>query len=229
MREIHHAGGEKPITKNILVTDLTGKKLAPTYARRAKSLIKKGRARWSDDGMTEIRLLVSPEYYYKGDNAMDMDESEGIMADTSINETLKSSPPKAEPLKTANGGEIELTVGYILGQIEKIRSDTAYIYESLKQVQNIQPFAPTMNSADYASQSKADAIGAIVGSREATNQKLLSMYEQMYNDIKPVKAVSGASEKEMMLKWVREMAASSDYLAESIGDRLDTIIKEMLK
>jgi len=36
--------GEIPITKNILVTDILGNKLEPTYPKRAKGLVKQGRA-----------------------------------------------------------------------------------------------------------------------------------------------------------------------------------------
>jgi len=38
-----------PITKNICVTDEFGNSLHPTYLRRAKGLVKKGRARWVDN------------------------------------------------------------------------------------------------------------------------------------------------------------------------------------
>ena len=234
--------GEIPIIKNIQVTDLYGKQLAPTYDRRAKGLIKKGMARWSDDGKSEICLLVSPEHYYKGDNAMNennIDENKNMKSEIIKSEALSSEAVRAEALKaetlkseankTDFNVEISLTVNYILWQMEKIRTDNAHIYESLKQVQSIQPFAPTMNSADFASQSKAEAIGNIVSSREATNQKLLSMYERMYNDIKPVNAQSGVSEKEMMLKWIHDMAAINDNLAESIGDQFGSIIKDMFK
>ena len=37
-----------PITKNIIVVDEFGKEYTSTYAKRAKGLVKNGRARWLD-------------------------------------------------------------------------------------------------------------------------------------------------------------------------------------
>lgn len=49
------ARGEKPIEKNVIVTDEFGNKLISTYPKRAKGLIKKGRA--ERVGENEIRLI----------------------------------------------------------------------------------------------------------------------------------------------------------------------------
>ena len=48
-----------PITKNILVVDESGKEYTSTYAKRAKGLVKNGRARWLD-GNT-ICLVCPPD------------------------------------------------------------------------------------------------------------------------------------------------------------------------
>ena len=55
------------------------------------------------------------------------------------------------------------------------------------------------------------------------------MYEQMYNDIKPVKVDASISEKEKMLKWASEMVASNDLFGQSFGNQFGSIFKEMFK
>ena len=47
--------GEKPIEKNVIVTDEFGKEIGRTYPRRARGLVKNGRAEYASD--CEIRLL----------------------------------------------------------------------------------------------------------------------------------------------------------------------------
>ena len=47
--------GEKPIEKNVIVTDEFGKEIGRTYPKRARGLVKNGRAEYASD--CEIRLL----------------------------------------------------------------------------------------------------------------------------------------------------------------------------
>jgi len=45
------ARGEIPITKNVIVTDKNGNVIGATYPKRAKGLLKKGRAELVSDGI----------------------------------------------------------------------------------------------------------------------------------------------------------------------------------
>lgn len=49
--------GVIPITKNIIVTDAQGNQIGTTYPKRAKGLVKNGRAEYTND--CEIRLLIT--------------------------------------------------------------------------------------------------------------------------------------------------------------------------
>jgi hypothetical protein len=60
--------GMIPITKNIAVTDQSGIDYEPTYLRRAKGLVKSGRARWVDE--EHICLTCPPERFETEDNNM---------------------------------------------------------------------------------------------------------------------------------------------------------------
>ena len=266
--------GAIPITKNVEVVDLFGNTYAPTYIRRAKGLVKSGRARWSDDGATKICLLVSPAQIDEEVNVMDINGNYNIpsTSDDSIeaqtqdenNENNENDENDVKVLyetgdandvkdvKIANGlneanntkvtsgvndvnviigasgvnGEITLSIGYILGQMEKIRTDNGYIMEALNKIMDIESHPPTMNAADYGAQAKAEAIGDIVKAREATNQKLLATYGQMYDDIKPKKE-RPESEKGKILQWAAEMIPGNQLFAEGFGAELGKLLKEM--
>lgn len=76
-------------------------------------------------------------------------------------------------------GEPKLSVEYILAQLEKISSQTAYLNEAIAQISGMQ----VTGSGDIGTQGKASAIADVVKCRETTNQKLISLYEKMYDKI----------------------------------------------
>lgn len=50
--------GEIPIEKNVVVTDINGKRIGATYPKRAKGLVKNGRAEYASDcEKCTIRML----------------------------------------------------------------------------------------------------------------------------------------------------------------------------
>ena len=92
-----------------------------------------------------------------------------MIVDTSTGEAVEAAlESKAEP-----------TLSYVLGQIERIANDTAYITDALAQLQELRAAGP----GDICGQSKADAIAHVVDAREETNRKLLEFYEMIYKDI----------------------------------------------
>lgn len=76
-------------------------------------------------------------------------------------------------------GEPKLSVEYILAQLEKISSQTAYLNEAIAQISGMQ----VAGSGDIGTEAKASAIADVVKCRETTNQKLISLYEKMYDQI----------------------------------------------
>ena len=75
----------------------------------------------------------------------------------------------------------ELSVGYILSQIEKIQQDNEHIYKALESLSGI---VTGQGPADVAGEGKANGIADTVKCRETTNQKLIAFYEKLYDDIK---------------------------------------------
>lgn len=148
-----------PIEKNVIVVDSQGNILEATYPKRAKGLVKNGRARFIDDN--KICLACPPK------NLEDNKMTDKMM-DMTTGEVIEMT-----------SGEPKLSVEYILAQLEKISSQTAYLNEAIAQISGMQ----VAGSGDIGTQGKASAIADVVKCRETTNQKLISLYEKMYDQI----------------------------------------------
>ena len=97
-------------------------------------------------------------------------------SENSAGEQLESAA--VEKLRTSGP---ELSVGYILSQIEKIQQDNEHVFKALSALENL-----VINDGvgDIANQARSEAIGDVVKCRETTNQKLIAFYEKLYDDIK---------------------------------------------
>ena len=252
----------EPIEKNVSVIDEYGNEYEATYPKRAKGLVKKGRARFVDDNTiclacppniledtkmsdnnikTKVNETAEPieaaekiEGIEKIDEMSGLDEAadlppkdtENDQLETAVTEYLRAHNDKSpkntdgaekvlelyqkisvsglpysdkEPLlkkllsewkkivedisETAalEKEQPELSIGYILSQIEKIRQEDEYIYKALETLSGI---VSGQGPADVAGEGKANGIAATVTCRETTNQKLIAFYEKLYDDIK---------------------------------------------
>ena len=108
------------------------------------------------------------------------------MSDNNIKskETVSIESTEAVAEKPASAGS-EFSVGYILGQLELIRRDNAYILKALGSLENL---VINNGGGDIANQARCEAIGNIVSCRETTNQKLIAFYEMLYDDMRPPKS-----------------------------------------
>ena len=95
-----------PIEKNVIVVDEHGNEYEATYPKRAKGLVKNGRARFIDD--KKICLVCPPK----------------IMEDNSMSDTTKNSKRT----------KAKLSIDYVLDKIECIVKDTEYIHNALEQL-----------------------------------------------------------------------------------------------
>ena len=156
-----------PIEKNIIVVDEQGNYYGATYPKRAKGLVKNGRARFINENT--ICLACPPH---------DMEDNN--MSNNTENMAVETKPTE------------KLTMDYVLEQIEKIATETEYLHNAISELSNTNSVGP----GDVGTQEKAHALGEIVTSREQTNQRLLSLYEKMYDDLK---SQSVPSERERLI------------------------------
>ena len=182
------AKGMIPIAKNIIVVDEQGNYYEATYPKRAKGLVKNGRARFIDENT--ICLACPP---------CDMEDNN--MSNNTENMAMETKPTE------------KLTMDYVLEQIEKIATEREYLHDAISELSKTNSGGP----GDIGAQGKAQALGEIVTSREQTNQKLLSLYEKMYDDLK---SQSIPSEKERRISMlVGEL--SNHHLSDSSKNAIE--------
>ena len=145
------------MTKNISVIDMQGNVYEATYPKRAKGLVKKGRARFVNE--STICLACPP--YQTEDNEMDINESNNNTYDVSkIAEATSGAFLSNE--KDRQDNEKNQYLRDILQHIGAILQDTRYIEAALEQLGNVMD-----------SDEALDRIGDIVCAREGTNQKAI--------------------------------------------------------
>ena len=161
-----------PIEKNVIVVDELGNEYEATYPKRAKGLVKNGRARFIDENT--ICLACPPNTELE-----DMTMSENKTVNTTVSEkTTEATATEQSAVKIV---PTPISVSYVLEKIEQIAEDREYIHKALEQL----ALMPKSDPGDIAGQEKAKAIGDIVRCRETTNQQALRLYEKMYDDLKP--------------------------------------------
>jgi hypothetical protein len=183
------------MTKNITVIDEQGREYGATWPKRANGLVKKGRARFVDENT--ICLACPPDKYL-----------EDIEMENNINEKFIPAQEKEIPSLKKE----DVTVEYILSQIEAIRKDTEYLHmaiDKLAQSQDITlPEAlPHNMGATLGIVTKAEGLRDMVRCRETTNQKLIAFYEKVYNDIKPL---SSGYAKDLIVEMIRATNAGTE-------------------
>ncbi len=196
--------GMIPIEKNIIVVDEQGNTYEATYPKRAKGLVKNGRARFIDENT--ICLACPPNTELEDKN---MSENKKVIDEATAENTIE------EPQK--------LTINYVLEQIEKIQNQTDHIGMALAALGNMVP-KTNSTTPDVAGAEQAEAIAEVIESREATNQKLIALYEKMYDDLKPREESIKIKALDMLSGIVKEMAFyESEQAAEMISNMLETI------
>ena len=189
-----------PIEKNIIVVDEQGNYYEATYPKRAKGLVKNGRARFIDENTI---CLACPPY--------DMEDNN--MSNNTENMAIETKPAE------------KLTMDYVLEQIEKVATETEYLHNAISELSKTNSVGP----GDVGTQEKAHALGEIVTSREHTNQRLLSLYEKMYDDLK---AQSLPNEKERIIDMMLESLGNPNVARttqDAIVDILATSLQDLSK
>lgn len=166
--------GKTPMEKNVFVVDEQGNLYSATWAKRAKGLVKKGRARFVNE--TTICLACPPNQSLE-DISMDYDtasiEQDNIVSEVSTMEEQAVS-------------EKQMTISDILLKVDEIRNDLKYLDQVVAQIKDSD--AP-----------KNVTLKDIVTCRETTYQKMMEFYTKVYDDIRHK---SAADEKKEFITGV---------------------------
>jgi hypothetical protein len=195
----------KPIEKNIVVVDEQGNEYEATYLKRAKGLVKNGRARFIEEN--KICLACPPNKILE-----DKEMSEKIVKTEAIEDTYQTQ------VSENNSPEIsKFSMSYVLEQIENIAKQTEYLNQVILELKQIKVGV----SGDIGAAGKSEALSSVVKCRETTNQQLLKLYEKMYDDLKPKLSL-----KEKALDVINRTLNNptcSDTEKEMLSDVLDTV------
>lgn len=143
-----------PIEKNVRVFDEQGNEYEATYPKRAKGLVKNGRARFV--GENTICLACPP------DKIME----EKTMENT--NKNIANGVVNGKP-----------TMAYILEQLEMLKENDGFLDKALEKLTNVKSGGP----GDIGAQAQAKALKDAIMAHETTRQQLIALYGKMYDDI----------------------------------------------
>lgn len=119
------------------------------------------------------------------------------MSNQDITKTIDNAQLQV-PVTEARKAPDKVDMAYILERIDRIMEDTGYLHEALDAVKNLSTTGP----GDIAGQAKGEAIAAAIKCRETTNQRLIGLFEKMYEDIKPGKPAPEIAKFQMMLEAI---------------------------
>ncbi len=188
------------MTKNVIVVDEQGNEYGATYPKRAKGLVKNGRARFIDKN--KICLACPPNEFLED----------------KMNENINTQTTEA----TENQSASLYTMDHCLTQIALIQAQTAHIKEAFAQLSTVH----SEGLGDFAVQERLKVLGDIVKCRETTNQKLLEFYFKMYDDLKG-STFSVVTDSQKELSRVGSLIA--DYCCEDDACDALLRIAEMIK
>jgi len=187
-----------PIAKNVIVVDEQGNEYEATYLKRAKGLVKNGRARFISENKIclacppnhiledkQMKNNISPE-----DIAMGMTEEinqalcEDPHADVGeiVRKTIAGTAAAEIAEQSVTKETPALNIEYVLARIDKIMNDTEHLKSALEALMKLPPSA---GPGDITGAEQAEAISDVMKCRETTNQQTLRLLEKMYDDLKP--------------------------------------------
>lgn len=199
-----------PASLKIEVVDSSGKIIGRTYEKRAKGLVKKGRARFTDEN--RITLLPS-------EDAHEYTDTEGYKMDERIN---------TENIENISEENSQYTIESVMQCMKKILDDTQYIKDAIFNVTEIPSgdAGDCGSPGDIAGKAKAEAISTIVREREDTNQKLIDFYNKVYNDLKAQQF--SASDVEKKIQLLNTLSAMPGIHSDDFEDNLTDRVKDLV-
>ena len=214
-----------PIEKNVIVVDEQGNEYEATYPKRAKGLVKNGRARFLDE--STICLACPPDTVMEDIIMKNTKETgaEVIVNDTTdevtavqqqaqaaaeeavaYEEAFEAAYQKASEARPANGvpeKKAAYTIEYALEQLEKVREDSArFAQEMQERINAICERSETAGS--FNTQCGIDVLGGLLEKQDALYNKLMDFYTGMISDLKRDTAKAPAVDPEKFMEFVKD-------------------------
>ena len=155
--------GRIPITKNVNVIDNQGNFYEATYLKRAKGLVKKGRARFVDENT--LCLTACPP-----------DNLEDIKMEY-INNSNGLRPEASNETDMVNEIPSEMSYKWIMDKLDSVLNDKSYLIDAFAAIKEI----PQNGMSDDSSQNITDSIRHMIVAREETNRKAIELLQHMFD------------------------------------------------
>ena len=183
-----------PIEKNIVVVDEQGNGYEATYPKRAKGLVKNGRARFIDENT--ICLACPPNIELEDNDMIDNKNTENFSIDYVLKQIEKVQSQLLDLKNTINN------IGCV-GDSDRTGEENTTVHEEVAI-------------------KKIAALTEVFHHREESLQKLLELYSKMYDDLtnkKPLKdkalsALEKCSGNEEQMKKLSSIMAEIGFLEE---------------
>ncbi|MDY5015957.1 MAG: hypothetical protein SO063_07805 [Eubacteriales bacterium] len=179
--------GEAPIIKNIDVCDASGNRYAPTYEKRARGLVKHGRARWIDDHTIE---LARPPENDTEDNHMEPNIKNPVSVDVNVDagfeEKAANAAAQEEQLRQTaydEAGEREITTRDLLDAILALMSQTDVLDRIVDTVRTM-PLNESPMGGD-GDKARGNALNTLAQGYSENLKYALAIVERMYRGIHP--------------------------------------------
>ena len=179
--------GETPIEKNVIVVDEQGNEYEATYPKRAKGLVKNGRARFV--GENKICLARPPKSILEENQMTDNQNRKTVGSAKAAAQSAKEFTDafEAEMARLTNNKSADpLTAKDIFTQIIALQKQlTDNPFTSLSHLTGAIGAVVGDDGRTHPEISDQVAdVCAVFSAREETLRKLLEFYQRMYNDLR---------------------------------------------
>ena len=190
--------GATPIEKNVIVVDEQGNEYEATYPKRAKGLVKNGRARFVSEN--KICLACPPNENLEDNKMSDNIINEAMNQEKTETESVPATKLPWIPLpvdstkeKTTDAPEVaeskEFGMTDVWNQIVKLQEELVDLKSVLWNHQIIndsdtvgEDGEPSQTLDTNVARMKITSLNSIFEQREKTLNSLLDFYKSMYND-----------------------------------------------
>lgn len=192
--------------KTVRVLDEAGHEYEATYTKRAKGLVKHGRARFADDSQTVIILACPPnQNMILEDNTMNEQNNKTNIPDTS---DLSELTELSELSESTNN---PLTAKEVFDQIAALQRQMMdqsinALYRMTEAINDI--CGEDTFEADECREGAISRVTEVFMAREENYKRLLSTYERMYSNLVSYNNEYREDRREF-LKWITSCVASA--------------------
>ena len=193
--------------KRVRVTDEAGHEYEATYPKRARGLVKNGRARFTDESQTAVILTCPPnqneilEDITMNEQIKDIEVTE---PETAAANQANAEASAAAPVAPLTAKEIFDQIAALQGQMMDLSYNSLYrMTEAVSDICNDETF-----ESDESRENAIREVTTVFQTREENYRLLLSTYEKMYSNLVPHNNEYREDRREF-LNWITACVASA--------------------